>query len=780
MPTLEERLETFTKEHPVRFHIRRATERVARKALRDQINAAGMTFSLLYAPPVHLPHGQAEGAGRDNLSQKPTSQLTPPVDASTTAGGGSNPKVGILFDALQDCRTCATIGHPRIQMTKRGTAIMDGVKFDSLTRALATAGSSRRKFIRGAFGLVGGVALQREAVAAIQGCMDSSVCGGRCDTAIAADGTCTCYGYTHRACLADPCESQADCSDGFICVQTSCENPRVCLPVCPTWGGSSSCPDGQELCAGSCVDTTSNPLSCGSCGNTCGGGEIPPWNRWGCIAGECTLVCASDADYCREECTYFEVDSGNCGGCDNHCGDSLCCGGRCVTRDSAERFCDFCGMFPGWPQGCNADEVCNGGLCVSANATGGAAGTRTYWLGSWTCTDIPPKGIEPPFDVVGTNTPSVWDLPNCTKDNGATYSLLNGAGEEIARCTTVNGLCQAEVPVSRIEGTGTYDPETKIVEAVALDLPEGTTRQDDSAVTPELAVIFNWPAAGGDVQLAPGELPTKGNLAYAIRSDGHWSIWTYDFATDQSTELANEPGSDQFAPSYSHDGASIAYLSDQVGLVNQVWLMDVDGGNKKQLTNYTGTGQLVHLAWGYDDGVILATETGGEFNHMLAVAPTSGDISSYWDEWGGWPSFAANDMVFIGQTEFGAPWPRMERNRSGELDSNIMAPDAWGNPFLFGNPDLSAATGMLALEIGAQGERSVIAYVPNTDRDVPPIPKVGSDNGDPAFSPDGTWLAFVAINGTDQQVVVLELFTDTTSAAIELPPHDRVWYLTWR
>jgi hypothetical protein len=86
------------------------------------------------------------------------------------------------------------------------------------------------------------------------------------------------------------------------------------------------------------------------------------------------MVCLPEADDCGGECTDLSWDVRNCGSCSNQCAShEICCAGNCVSRESAERFCDFCGFQGGWPQGCNDDEVCNGGLClpVATDPSGG-------------------------------------------------------------------------------------------------------------------------------------------------------------------------------------------------------------------------------------------------------------------------------------------------------------------------------------------------------------------------------------------------------------------------
>ena len=69
-------------------------------------------------------------------------------------------------------------------------------------------------------------------------------------------------------------------------------------------GGTPACPTGQELCAGSCVDTTSDPNNCGSCANTCAGGTC------------CSSTCVADTASCAFVVTGVNPSEGNQNGGD--------------------------------------------------------------------------------------------------------------------------------------------------------------------------------------------------------------------------------------------------------------------------------------------------------------------------------------------------------------------------------------------------------------------------------------------------------------------------------
>jgi len=57
------------------------------------------------------------------------------------------------------------------------------------------------------------------------------------------------------------CTTNSDCSKGYQCISGECGLP-------PT----TACPGAQTSCGGTCVDTTSDPKNCGSCGQACAAG----------------------------------------------------------------------------------------------------------------------------------------------------------------------------------------------------------------------------------------------------------------------------------------------------------------------------------------------------------------------------------------------------------------------------------------------------------------------------------------------------------------------------
>jgi hypothetical protein len=106
----------------------------------------------------------------------------------------------------------------------------------------------------------------------------------------------------------------------------------------------TTCPEGQTLCSGSCVDLVSSSTNCGSCGSVCSGRLAH------CKAGQCCTMeiertglmggsqdvehcpespvtstptpvkaCLYGATNCNGKCVQLDVDDRNCGSCGNSC-----------------------------------------------------------------------------------------------------------------------------------------------------------------------------------------------------------------------------------------------------------------------------------------------------------------------------------------------------------------------------------------------------------------------------------------------------------------------------
>ncbi|HET9662536.1 MAG TPA: hypothetical protein VFP05_19565 [Thermomicrobiales bacterium] len=165
--------------------------------------------------------------------------------------------------------------------------------------------------------------------------------------------------------------------------QATAETPTTTTPSTSSQSQSSSsngsdsttsCPPGQTLCAGTCIDTQSDPQNCGACGAICDSGQC---DNGVCSSGQtCTPdggACNVPADCCSLLCPHESQAPGVCGcsqvggvcaGLDDCCqqgGDTqvACLGGansdRCIVLTGA----------------CTSDSDCLNQHCVNGACSSG-------------------------------------------------------------------------------------------------------------------------------------------------------------------------------------------------------------------------------------------------------------------------------------------------------------------------------------------------------------------------------------------------------------------------
>jgi Collagen triple helix repeat (20 copies)/Stigma-specific protein, Stig1 len=107
-------------------------------------------------------------------------------------------------------------------------------------------------------------------------------------------------------------------NDGVLGMSEVQQTAYVC-------NGGGGCGMGLEGCGASCVNLSSDPNNCGSCGTVCSSGSV-------CTAGACTPVtCSAGKSVCNDSCVDLGSDDLNCGGCGVVCGSGTSCGGgSCV------------------------------------------------------------------------------------------------------------------------------------------------------------------------------------------------------------------------------------------------------------------------------------------------------------------------------------------------------------------------------------------------------------------------------------------------------------------
>ena len=172
-------------------------------------------------------------------------------------------------------------------------------------------------------------------------------CGNQCSAnfdSACVTGLCQCAGGATR-CTGQPPSGGSTCfdllNDPLHCgtCQTQCARQQYCN------AGTCDCRPGLTSCNGQCVDTRSNPLNCGGCGQAfmCADGRK-------CSNGVCSQA-GNGANACpvnscvnnnRVSCVNFRTDPLHCGNCQTVCQrDQICVNGTCDSYRPATP-CNTC------------------------------------------------------------------------------------------------------------------------------------------------------------------------------------------------------------------------------------------------------------------------------------------------------------------------------------------------------------------------------------------------------------------------------------------------------
>lgn len=106
------------------------------------------------------------------------------------------------------------------------------------------------------------------------------------------------------------------------------------------------------------------------------------------------------------------------------------------------------------------------------------------------------------------------------------------------------------------------------------------TNTEPITTTPALSGIQPTPSIS-TTEVVVDPPPLTGTVVFHRQTGDKNQIFKVDLATGETTQLTKE--GDNIDPKWSPDGKQIAYASDQ-GKKFELWLMDADGSNKRQLT----------------------------------------------------------------------------------------------------------------------------------------------------------------------------------------------------
>jgi hypothetical protein len=305
--------------------------------------------------------------------------------------------------------------------------------------------------------------------------------------------------------------------------------------------GGASCDGGARACAGRCVDTASDRLHCGACGNRCADGLACREGRCACVPSCAGRVCGDDG-----------------------------CGGACGPCPSP-RVCAPDGSACGCPAGANP---CGGTCCAAGEACVSGRCCPSAWR-----TSVP--GVQ---------------LQSIARDSGGALVLAGRAGSELALMDGDRAVLVTLDACGTLSGQQTLTPAG----SSRAGLSAVATRTSARTISSPLAVAGFVQGATVDVDgvvmtlggsRLPASVMTDTTIRVAGSSDYHhgavqvgdgsvWTAATAQYLIAPSCALAavtpGPGGSSCARPLFSPCTSDAAY-SVGIGHDERVWLVGIHG-----------------------------------------------------------------------------------------------------------------------------------------------------------------------------------------------------------
>ncbi len=268
----------------------------------------------------------------------------------------------------------------------------------------------------------------------------------------------------------------------------------------------------------------------------------------------------------------------------------------------------------------------------------------------------------------------------------------------------------------------------------------------------------------------------QGTLYVSMNTEGNYQIFEYPFATQTLTQITSQ-GSN-YTPAMAPDGSRIAFTSERDGR-EQVYVMNRDGSQQQRISQDAGRSQ--YPSWSRDGRSLVYTH----HDNLHSQDDSTGwriliqDIDSLRanmlsDEWGTWPQWSANGIIFTtrsnGQLDI-ASAPIGSRSSFliqaiPTIDEHFSAisPDGRSIAFVAGNSRNLDKRQIWVMDIDGRNARQITSGRGRVST--------------PTWSPDGRFIAFLA-QWSSQTYEPWIVPREGGKAERVLVPSDKVFGLAW-
>ena len=278
----------------------------------------------------------------------------------------------------------------------------------------------------------------------------------------------------------------------------------------------------------------------------------------------------------------------------------------------------------------------------------------------------------------------------------------------------------------------------------------------------------------------------QAQIAFVSDRDGNWEIYVIDADGGNQQRLTNDPDND-LNPSWSPDGKRIAFASSRDGNflgnipADEIYVMDADGNNQKNLTNNLGND--ISPSWSPDGKRIAFSsfrkDRAGNLNHFdIYVMDADGGNQQrltdnpHGDQYPSWSPdgkriafSSAREGHFIGDFGLtseiyvmdadGNNQQRLTENRKNDEEAS-WSPD--GKRIAFASDRKGDFTNYEIYVMDTNGDNQ--RKLTNNNR---------HHNNSPSWSPDGKWLVFTSNRDGNYEIYVMDADGDNQQKLINNP-----------